>query len=135
MMDPALRAYVLQRDGGCCARFTRDPLDRKRWPMLGDLEDAGQCRNEFGGIMSQWTLLGLTLDHVEDVDQLDFVHKAPTDAWHLWALCPFHHQGSRGGHVWATDTIVRAAARLYIPAAIEAARKYRGLVVPVPMEA
>ncbi len=135
-MTPELHSYILMRDGGCCARFTRDPLDRRRWPMLAALDDAGPCRNEFGGTMSAWTLIGLTLDHVEDADQLDFIHKAPTDAWHLWTLCPGHHGlATYAGFKWATQECVREAARLYIPAAIEAARKYRGLEPPAVGEA
>ena len=131
-MNPELRAYVLYRDGGCVARFTRDPLDRTRWPMMAALDDAGQCRSEFGGIMSPWTLIGLTLDHVEDADQLDYGRKPDDDAWHLWTLCPGHHGlATYAGFKWATQHVVREAARLYIPAAIEAARKYRGLVPPV----
>lgn len=122
-MTPEVHAFVLARDGGCVARFSRDPLDRMRWPMMAALPDPGPCRNEFGSEINPYSLIGLTLDHVEEADQLDFGRRPPDDPEHLWTLCPGHHMGSQGGHVWATDARVRDAARSYIPAANAMARQ------------
>lgn len=116
-MDSAVRAYVTMRDGGCVARFVNNNFEASRWPMLQGLPTPGRCRNEFGGDIRPNTLVGLQVDHVEDRDKLDFVHKAPTDPDHLWTMCPWHHER------WATKAEVRAAAIEYIHAANDVAAK------------
>lgn len=84
-MDPAVRAAVLLRDGGCVA------------PLLDP--DAGPCYDQWG-YPPRFAL--------QDVEA-DYVRRGATGQRHELArdhvtLCPGHHRGMgpTEGHVWAT---------------------------------
>ncbi len=115
-MDPALRDYVLARDGGCVAALANSAFWSSRWPMLQGLPDPGPCAGR------------LTLDHVKDGLRLG--RRAPDDPGHLWAVCVRHHLGT----LWSSRTPVREAARAYIAAANEAAARNRWPLYAVPAE-
>lgn len=110
-MDQALRSFVLQRDGGCVARFVRSKLWATRWPMLQGLPDPGPCKNQFGTRVDPYSLMGLEVDHVKGA--LRMAKRAEDDPWHVWTMCPWHHRESH----WATMVEVRDAAREYIASA------------------
>ncbi len=131
-MDQALRQYILLRDGGCVARFVNSHFYASRWPMLQGLPDPGECKNMFGSYESPSSLMNKTIDHVEKADELSFATRPPDDPDHLWTLCSGHHQGLVHGAVWATKHEVREAARAYIEAANEAARRAGWPPLPVP---
>lgn len=117
-MDGQLRSYILLRDQGCVARFVNSAFYAFRWPMLQGLPDPGQCRNEFGSLISAEGFVGFTIDHVNDPVWVRSDHPD-----RLWVLCAFHHGLSQmAGGQWATKVPVREAAPLYIAAANEQAR-------------
>jgi hypothetical protein len=111
-VNPALREYIIRRDGGCCAVYVNSMFWCSRWPMLQDLPDPGPCRDRWGNQPYKGCSADLTVDHVHD-DYGEMGQRAPDDIDHLWTLCHWHHIESS----WATKAEVRAAARKYIPAA------------------
>ncbi len=111
-MNEAVRTYVLLRDGGCVARFVNSAFFATRWPMLQGLPDPGPCRSKWGDRQNPEALYAMTVDHVELDGEMSFASKPPDDPEHLWTSCWGHHLGN-----WVNKEPVRAAARLYIPAA------------------
>lgn len=134
-MDAALREYVLLRDGGCVARFANSPFWKLRWPQLQDLPEAGFCRDRYGSIIDPTDKRHMTLDHVKDEPGMSI--RADDAIGSLWTVCWFHHIGTEGSRryasQWATNDLVRAAARTYIDAANAAAVR-RGWPVPPVLE-
>ena len=118
-MNGDLRNYVMLRDGGCVARFVGDRLMVTRWPMLVGLPDPGPCRDTWGNLISPTALWFMHADHVKDELGMAIREDDPEQ---LWTMCPYHHMGSLGSG-WATKTVVRVAARIYIAAANAFARR------------
>lgn len=94
----AMRAVVLQRDGGCVA------------PIL-DPEGAGPCYNRWGRGIPR-TSMDLEADYIE-VGATGPRHFLASD--HV-ALCGGHHRGTgpQGGRIWAKQSGRREALRDYL---------------------
>jgi len=81
-----MRAKVLSRDGWECQARDIDP-------------DAGPCRDRWGDEYNPWNHPIFEVDYVRKGAK-GKRHELPED--HV-TLCHWHHQGSKGGHVWATS--------------------------------
>jgi hypothetical protein len=86
-VDPAERAHVLKRDGGCIApQIEPDPAPGPCW---GKIE----------------------LDHVKDDPRIG--DRAPSDRYHLVSVCNGHSEkGMRAGYQW--NTAHRAEERAWL---------------------
>ena len=90
-VTPDLHGYILARDGQCVAATLDAPYP---------------CRDEWGEPLDPRHLYALELDHVRDQPMMG--KRAPSDKFHLVAMCPGHHRLDG----WATAN--RPALRAYL---------------------
>ncbi len=91
-MEAGLHDAVMLRDGEC---------------FLHKLDSAHVCRDRWGRTHSPYALDLLTLDHVKDHAMMG--RRAPSDQWHLVAMC-------WAGNVGGPSREERQAERSYLAA-------------------
>lgn len=77
-----------------------------------DADLQSPCADTWGNRLvpgSYTALAALHLDHVPDENATAMGDRAPSDQWHLLAICPTHHL-----HGWATSKRGRTFERAYL---------------------